>query len=193
VSVLLQRALLKGFTQAQQDTNDTAPNLQVEAVIPQVQLVGGGPWFTDQFDNVAVDRRGAFYATGYLPNPTTERPDLHPLANVGDYDPASGWSGLRLRYPDPNARLQGVGFVKARQGQNGGRVLLADAASKQRFDINWTGDANPPPQGILDRNPNLNQTTLCNGFGSVDMQDMAVTPNGRFVYVASRCSLSNSA
>jgi hypothetical protein len=143
-TVLLVCALSCKLVFAQEpsdDASDDVPILQAEAVLLQVQIVGGGPWFTDQISNAAVDNNDRLYASGYLANPTVEHPVLYPLSTIGYYDPGSSWGSLCLYYMEENARIEGVRFLKARPDADDDRVFVADNVSREVVELAWGGDA----------------------------------------------------
>ncbi|KAI8058229.1 hypothetical protein BDF22DRAFT_664555 [Syncephalis plumigaleata] len=142
---------------AQYNGQTSQPNRASSKTI-EMQMVSPGDnkvWFGDKVEGTAVDKEGNIYSVD-----------------------------ISADNKNPNhAYINGVRFVHPRPGAKGGRALAVDVINHRVIELTWP-DAKTPEALQGGDSANYNRTVFCQDSTMIQPNDLAVSPNGKHVYLS---------
>ncbi|RKP27854.1 hypothetical protein SYNPS1DRAFT_26512 [Syncephalis pseudoplumigaleata] len=180
-AALQQVTSASAMPQSNPPTSDPTTPRAVANKVPKFESITQGSsnvWFGDQIEGAAVDSEGNLYAVDMSAEGDNANRKLNTIGRVDTSGKAS------LFYVDPNdtTHFSGIRFVSPRTGVKGGRALLADAKNHRVVELTWTTPTTP--ETLTDKSVDYKQSTICSNSTMLQPNDLAVSPNGKHVYLS---------
>ncbi|KAI9599546.1 hypothetical protein BDF19DRAFT_410192 [Syncephalis fuscata] len=139
-------------------------------------------YFGDKINGFSVDEQGNVYG---IDSAISGLASNRPINTIGRIKTASNTFDTFYSDTESSTYFTGMRMVKNLNNAAGGRALLTDKANRRVIELSWTSKSTPSSLR-LGASSNGKRKVLCKNSQFPILADLAVSPNGKFVYLSGR-------